>query len=579
MTKGAVGNLVNRYRAVLKKCRLMNAFGSLAVAAMLVMGGAAGEAFGNPTGYDVTSPSGAGGTVSGTDSWREADARGINAWATGDYTVPDTITRAEATATGSDTAFSYGVMSQSDTGSQLTVHLGSLDISSKAVLKDGYDYSYSESFGIFNDNNSTVTMKGGSITSSVESQSGTGAAFGIFNRGNSHVTSGADSITVISESKGGNASVQSYGVVFGSPIYNDDYDVIGYTHDTVELTNGKVNINVTSIAQSDGDLYACGLWGKGGEISLNDAEVTVETQTPHQVGYSNTYGVMLEGGSTLKMKDGFIHVTATDSKNEAFTGIATGIQTMSGSGDYKISLGKVDILTKGIEAAGLELSQTMMDMAGGNVEAESLGGQAQGLNATSGTTFTATGDISFTARAEGNKAVALRVEGDSSIMALGGTVTVSGDRTEYDSVGATGLEAHNGGVITKTGGDVTVVSATGVAIGLEAKDNSYSSGEYRASRITYGNADAVTLVNVQGMNAYGIRTWKETDTSDGQSSSVELTNGDIRVSSNGATAMGAYSVSGNIALKGTTAITASAGASGGNVYSLYATSFGREQHD
>ena len=40
LTKGAMGNLVNRYRAVLKKCHLMNTFGSLAVAAMLVMGGA-----------------------------------------------------------------------------------------------------------------------------------------------------------------------------------------------------------------------------------------------------------------------------------------------------------------------------------------------------------------------------------------------------------------------------------------------------------------------------------------------------------------------------------------------------------
>ena len=43
LTKGAIGNLVNRYRAVLTKCNLMNTFGSLAVAAMLVMGGA-GEA-------------------------------------------------------------------------------------------------------------------------------------------------------------------------------------------------------------------------------------------------------------------------------------------------------------------------------------------------------------------------------------------------------------------------------------------------------------------------------------------------------------------------------------------------------
>lgn len=40
LTKGAIGNLINRYRAVLKKCHLMNVFGSLAVAGMLVMGGA-----------------------------------------------------------------------------------------------------------------------------------------------------------------------------------------------------------------------------------------------------------------------------------------------------------------------------------------------------------------------------------------------------------------------------------------------------------------------------------------------------------------------------------------------------------
>ena len=40
LTKGAIGNLINRYRAVLKKCHLINTFGSLAVASMLVLGGA-----------------------------------------------------------------------------------------------------------------------------------------------------------------------------------------------------------------------------------------------------------------------------------------------------------------------------------------------------------------------------------------------------------------------------------------------------------------------------------------------------------------------------------------------------------
>ena len=38
LTQGAIGNLINRYRAVLEKCRLLNTFGSLAAASMLVLG-------------------------------------------------------------------------------------------------------------------------------------------------------------------------------------------------------------------------------------------------------------------------------------------------------------------------------------------------------------------------------------------------------------------------------------------------------------------------------------------------------------------------------------------------------------
>lgn len=40
LTKGAIGNLINRYKAVLTKCNLINVFGSLAVASMLVTGSA-----------------------------------------------------------------------------------------------------------------------------------------------------------------------------------------------------------------------------------------------------------------------------------------------------------------------------------------------------------------------------------------------------------------------------------------------------------------------------------------------------------------------------------------------------------
>ena len=38
LTKGAIGNLINRYNAVLKKCRILNTFGSLALAAALAGG-------------------------------------------------------------------------------------------------------------------------------------------------------------------------------------------------------------------------------------------------------------------------------------------------------------------------------------------------------------------------------------------------------------------------------------------------------------------------------------------------------------------------------------------------------------
>ena len=43
-TKNAIGNLVNRYRAVLKKCNLLNTFGSLAIASAIALSGAGAAA-------------------------------------------------------------------------------------------------------------------------------------------------------------------------------------------------------------------------------------------------------------------------------------------------------------------------------------------------------------------------------------------------------------------------------------------------------------------------------------------------------------------------------------------------------
>ena len=41
LTKNAIGNLINRYRAVLTKCHYLNMFGTLAVAGAVVLSGGA----------------------------------------------------------------------------------------------------------------------------------------------------------------------------------------------------------------------------------------------------------------------------------------------------------------------------------------------------------------------------------------------------------------------------------------------------------------------------------------------------------------------------------------------------------
>ena len=83
LTRGAIGNLVNRYRAVLKKCHLINTFGSLAVASMLVAGGAAVAMGGTQTPIEQTllSYTGEGfientdavNTTDGTFDWTDTD--------------------------------------------------------------------------------------------------------------------------------------------------------------------------------------------------------------------------------------------------------------------------------------------------------------------------------------------------------------------------------------------------------------------------------------------------------------------------------------------------------------------------
>ena len=208
MTKRAMGNLLNRYRAVLKKCHLMNTFGSLAVASILVMGATSGEAFGNAIGYDLASPSTPRTTVSVTDESEDAVASSIKADVPGTYAAPDTIARAEATAIGTQSALSFGVFVQNNTNKQLTVNINQLDSVTQSITENGT----SRSVGILSDKNGSVSINGGTIVSSSKSKNGVGESFGIVCNHNSSITSEINSIILSSESNKHISDPQSVGV-------------------------------------------------------------------------------------------------------------------------------------------------------------------------------------------------------------------------------------------------------------------------------------------------------------------------------------------------------------------------------
>lgn len=532
-----MGNLVNRYRSVLKKCHLINTFGSLAVAAILVMGVTDGEAFSNAVGYNVTSTSTPGTTVSVTDTSENAVASGIKAETSATYSVPSTITRAEATAIGKQSALSLGVFAQSSSGNRLTVNLAPLDISSTAVTENGS----SRSVGIYSDVNSSVSVHGGTIVSSAHSKNGIAEAFGAMSQNNSSVTLGADSIVLSAESSKKLSDPRTVGIYFSD-------------NSTFNVTSNRIRVDVS--ATHNGDVFSRkvnGIYGdKNSTLTMNDADISVReiNSTPDKSGAA---GIHLFTASTLAMKDASIRVAAVDHEG-TFAGSAIGIVTSPTSGRHDITAGTLDIRAQGGWASGIQLENTDMRMAGGTVMSSGLGRSAYGIRTTHAN-FTATGDIDVTTHADRSNSTVggILAVGQSSITMRGGSVTASSN----GDGGAIGLYAKDGGSITKTGGDITVVS-TAIASGMDA---------FPTSKITYGDAQATTRISVEGRNAYGVRARGQAGSD--QAASIELTNGVIEARSHGDTAIAAYSASGDIGLKGTTAITATAAAPSKKVYSLY----------
>ena len=213
LTKGAIGNLINRYKAVLKKCHLMNTFGSLAVAGMLIMGGAgvavAGAAA-SPDWGTADEPNTTGYTWKGEETVthtgdvhiKTGNVRAFQAYQDGTYPNHTPIHTSEkgTISLGSDSSTivisssikqgnSYGVLvfdnSQAAHSDQLKLDLTGDTISISAESKDGYagalhvssdvtvsDKDKNNTVNIVSKNGTTIYAKGTTGANAIELMSG-----------------------------------------------------------------------------------------------------------------------------------------------------------------------------------------------------------------------------------------------------------------------------------------------------------------------------------------------------------------------------------------------------------------------
>lgn len=202
LTKGAIGNLINRYKAVLKKCHLMNTFGSLAVAGMLVMGGAGMAVAADP---DVA--------LKGQNTYDSEKNPSVN-HLMGGWLVKDAATAGDA----------KGDITLTVNGGNISEIIGG---------------SYAK--GLTANGESLLTVKHGDITTTISGDKTTSAEFVV---GGSKVAGGAGA-----NLETGNISLTINDGTFGKSDNTNAYElVMGGNY--LKASTGDVNVNNTAAAEN-----------------------------------------------------------------------------------------------------------------------------------------------------------------------------------------------------------------------------------------------------------------------------------------------------------------------------------------
>ena len=338
LTKGAIGNLINRYKAVLKKCHLMNTFGSLAVAGMLVMGGAgvAGAA------DDVA--------LEGKNTYDSAETPTVNhlmgGWL---VNTPETAGNAKGDIT-------------------LTVNGG--------TISEIIGGSYAQ--GLTAENNELLTVTHGNITTTISGEKTTSAEFVV---GGSKVAGGAGA-----KLKTGKTSLTINGGTFGTQGKTNDYELVmgGNYAKTAGSSNLTDTTEGSSVAVNGGTFHASVV---GGSVAHNYSGAGITNVFDNgNTSVTITGGTFNSSESSLTDGQGGINLKAAVIGGGLAYGANT--STVLGSSDNPVTSsvtidgkntqvnGKVvagSVVANGGYAA-LVHGDTLLSMIGGTVNDDLVGG-------------------------------------------------------------------------------------------------------------------------------------------------------------------------------------------------------------
>ena len=325
LSKGAYCNLINRYRAVLKKCHLLNTFGSLAVAAMLVMGGASAvQAAPEETGlgYEGTvqvssladnEPENIAGvsesvaiTVNSNDIAEvtdEQNANGISGTCKGVHLLgnaTELIAKDTLVLTG-DATDGLLIQTSAQTGAQ--DNIGSLRIGGPENSKDITKVT----LGIKGANHKGTL---GDIVMNAGQGNVTKATLKVLGAGSAEFTVGA-----IQTAKNTNHAISVQGAVLNTG--NISADTNDKALDELHITSGSVNVtgaaNIAQVNLNNGSLLAQKDGDTGGDITISWSLQGSGTISAESLNLKNVYSGHATDALILSGTD--INITGTVTSN------------------------------------------------------------------------------------------------------------------------------------------------------------------------------------------------------------------------------------------------------------------------